>query len=100
MMNAINFANIFVLIIYTILTFAAIIYGFIRKKSIFPLIIVLTYIILLGIHVILNKIYVSKINIIVDFVGLVLAIPSYLIVDEIEIRREKINNVFENKYKE
>lgn len=95
-MDYINFADLRVLIVAILLTVILIVIGSWKKKSIFPVILLLLYTALLVIHTRFMK---STINLIVDFSGMIASIVSYLIIDEIEIRREKIEQVFEDKYK-
>ncbi len=95
-MDYINFADLRVLIVAILFTVILIVIGSWKKKSIFPVIVLLLYTMLLVIHTRFMK---STINLIVDFSGMIVSIVSYLIIDEIEIRREKIEQVFEDKYK-
>lgn len=95
-MDYINFGDLRVLVVAIILTIILNVIGAWKKKSIFPAILLLSYTALLIIHTMFMK---SSINLVVDFSGIILSIVSYIIIDEIEIRREKIEQVFEDKYK-
>lgn len=95
-MDYINFGDLRVLVVVIILTIILNVIGAWKKKSIFPAILLLSYTALLIIHTMFMK---SSINLVVDFSGIILSIVSYIIIDEIEIRREKIEQVFEDKYK-
>lgn len=95
-MDYINFADLRVLVVAIIVTVILNVIGAWKKKSIFPAILLLSYTALLIIHTMFMK---SNINLIVDFSGMIISIVSYLIIDEIEIRREKIEQVFEDKYR-
>ena len=91
------FSNLIVLIFAVIITAVVHIIGFKKKKSIFSAIMLFVYTILLIIHI--SK-WNSAFDVIVDFIGMVVSITIYLIIDEIEIRRKKITQVFEDRYKE
>ena len=67
-----------------------------KKKSIFSGSMLIFFVILLVVHVISMS---SSASIIADLVGVGACITTYLIVDEVEIRRKKINQVFEDRYK-
>ena len=95
-MNYLDFADLRVLIVAILITVLLVVIGSWKKKSIFPVITLICYVTLLIIHVAFIN---TKINLIVDFAGMIVSITAYLIIDEIEIRREKISQVFENKYK-
>jgi hypothetical protein len=96
----INFANYYVLIPVLIVTVILLVMGYKTKRSIYPLITLLSYTALIIIHF-LTKSHYSNIwfNLMVDITGIIISISTYLIVDEIEIRREKISEVFVNKYR-
>ncbi len=92
-----DFHNIVVLIVTIIITVLLLFIGFRKKKSFLPAIALLFYTALLLVHTIALNL---EINLIVDTLGMIASITVYLIVDEIEIRRKKINEVFENRYKD
>jgi hypothetical protein len=95
----IDFANLGVLIPMIIITVILLVLGYITKKSIFPVITLLSYIAILVIHYITRTQYENiLLNINIDMVALIASISSYLIIDEVEIRREKISEVFVNRY--
>lgn len=75
--------------------------AFVRKKSMYSLVTLITSLILLIIHignVSSYGAYLSQ-NIITDFISIIISISLYLYVDDIESRRKVISEVFENKYK-
>ena len=95
-MRILNFSDIRVLIFGALVTIGVLGYGWWKKKSYPSAILLFIYLGLLIIHLITMS---NKVNIYVDFIGITVSITTYLIIDEIEIRRKKINQVFEDKYK-
>ena len=96
-MNFINFADIRVLLISVLITAVVLSISAWKKKSIFSGVMLLLYTFLLIFHVISMS---SVVNVFVDLLGMAVSITTYLIVDEVEIRRKKINQVFEDRYKD
>lgn len=92
----INFGDIRVLIFSILITAIVLTISVNKKKSIFSGIMLGIFTLLLVIHVVTMS---SKISVFVDLIGVATCITTYLIVDEIEIRRKKINQVFEDRYK-
>jgi hypothetical protein len=73
--------------------------GYKTKRSIYPLITLLSYTTLIIIHYVTRNHYLNIwFNLKTDIIGIIISISAYLIIDEIEIRREKISEVFVNKY--
>lgn len=97
-MGFLNFADLRVLIVAILITVLVLVLGTKKKWSVCPLILLILYVALLVTHVTL-KIEPFIPNMITDFIGVMISIAAYLIIDEIEIRREKIEQVFEDKYK-
>lgn len=92
-----DFHNIGVLIVTIVITVLLLYIGFHKKKSIFPAIVLFFYEALLFIHVMSFRL---EVNLLVDILGMIASVPVYLIVDEIEIRRKKISEVFEDRYQD
>lgn len=95
-MSFINFSDIRVLLIGALITAIVLTIGCIKKKSIFSSCMLAIFTILLIIHSIARNYIISMY---VDLIGIAICIAFYLVIDEIEIRRKKITQVFEDKYK-
>ncbi|MBQ9267202.1 MAG: hypothetical protein IJ217_02830 [Clostridia bacterium] len=95
-MGLLNFGDLRVLLVGILITAVMITIGCWKKKSVFCAIMLFIFLGLLIFHVVSMS---SGINLTVDFTGIIASITSYLIIDEIEIRRKKINQVFEDRYK-
>lgn len=91
-----DFGDIRILIFGILITAIVLTISVKKKKSIFSGIMLLIYVTLLIIHLVSMS---SKTSVFVDLIGVGACITTYLIVDEIEIRRKKINQVFEDRYK-
>lgn len=97
-MGFLNFADLRVLIVAILITVLVLVLGTKKKWSICPLVLLLGYVTLLVAHVV-SETQPFMPNMITDFIGIIISVAAYLIIDEIEIRREKIEQVFEDKYK-
>ena len=95
-MNFLNFSDIRVLLVGILITVVALGIGWWKKKSFLPAIILFVYLGLLIVHLITMG---TGFSVFIDFVGIIVSITIYLVIDEIEIRRSKINQVFEDRYK-
>ena len=75
--------------------------GYIRNKAWYPMFSLFIFVASLIIHIIKRDALGDAFtyNTTIDFIGLGISITNLLIVDEIEIRREVIKEVFENRYK-
>lgn len=97
-MTLINFSNILVLGVWGFLFLALNIFGFAKKISWFSLSTLILSLLFLIVHVIYQA-EIEVINILVDFISMIISVFLYLYVDEIQSRRQVIQEVFENKYK-
>lgn len=97
-MTLINFSNILVLGVWIFLFLVLNIFGFVKKLSWFNLSTLVFSVFFLITHTVYSK-EVEGINILVDFISMIISIFLYLYVDEIQSRRQVISEVFENKYK-
>lgn len=97
-MTFFDFSNILVLGAWICLFLIFTICGFVKKSSWFNFVTLLLSVILLIVHLVFRIEY-SQMNVVIDFIFLILSIFMYLYVDDIEARREVISEVFENKYK-
>ena len=97
-MTLINFSNVLVLVVWVFLFLALNIFGFVKKISWFSLSTLIFSLLFLIVHVTYQT-EIEVINILVDFISMIISMFLYLYVDEIQSRRQVIQEVFENKYK-
>ena len=92
-----DFSDLRVLLFGILVTAVVLTISVMKKKSVFAGIMLFIFVALLLLHTVTMC---SKTSVIVDLIGVGVCISTYLIVDEIEIRRKKINQVFEDRYKD
>lgn len=96
----IDFSNILTFLIWYGVTAFFLMLAYIFKKSILAFIPVLYFLIILGLTA-GNSVYID--NLFVhrnfNFIGLGLSLVLYIVIDDIEIRRKVISQVFKNRYK-
>ena len=69
------------------------------KKSIFALIVLIIYILILAITAFNGMLFVNRtFHFIVTFAGIIAGIVTYILIDDIEIRRKVVSKVFTHKY--
>ena len=95
-MSFMDFGDVRVLLIGILITAIVLTISSLKKKSAFAGVMLIIYLILLIVHVVSMS---SKISVFVDLAGIAACITTYLIIDEVEIRRKKISQVFEDRYK-
>lgn len=90
------------ILVATILLFLMMnIIGCVKKKAWFVMTSVIISLAMLIVHVLLRNFFdkdILKYNVFIDLVFLGINIPTLLIIDEIESRRDIIKNVFGDKY--
>ena len=96
-----NFENYYILIIVALFSIIMNIIGYIRNKAWYPMTTLLIFVASLIVHIMRRDVLSDAFtyNTTIDFIGLGISITNLLIVDEIEMRREVIKEVFENRYK-
>ena len=96
-----NFENYYVLIIIALFFIIMNIIGYIRNKAWYPMATLLIFVASLIVHIMRREVLAETFtfNTTIDFIGLGISITNLLIIDEIEMRREVIKEVFENRYK-
>lgn len=96
----IDFSNLLTFLIWYGITVAFLMLAYIYKKSIFALIPMIYFLIILGISVanyaLIDDFLVHKVF---NFSGLGISIVLYIVIDDIETRRKVISQVFKNRYK-
>lgn len=96
----IDFSNILTFLIWYGITAFFLMLAYIFKKSVLAFIPVLYFLIILGVTS-GNSFYID--NLFVhrnfNFIGLGLSLVLYIVIDDIEIRRKVISQVFKNRYK-
>ncbi len=95
-MNFLNFSDIRVLLIGILITVVVLGVAWMKKKSFPAAILLFVYLGLLIFHLVTMG---TGFSVFIDFAGIIVSITIYLVIDEIEIRRSKINQVFEDRYK-
>ena len=97
-MAFINFSNILVFGVWIYIFLALNIIGFVKKISWFNLATLILSVVFLIIHVVVST-QIEVLNVLVDFISMIISVFMYLYVDDIQARRQVISEVFENKYK-
>jgi hypothetical protein len=78
------------------------IFGYVRLKAWYPMATLLLFMASLMVHIIKREVLgdAFTFNVYADLAFVAISITNFLIVDEIETRREVIKVVFENRYKD
>lgn len=96
----IDFSNLLTFLIWYGITVAFLMLAYIYKKSVFALIPMIYFLIILGIstanYTLIGDFLVHKVF---NFAGLGISIVLYIVIDDIETRRKVISQVFKNRYK-
>lgn len=96
----VDFSNILTFLVWYGITAIFLMLAYIFKKSILALIPVIYFITILGITAngidLLQDVIVHRVF---NFTGLALSLVLYIVIDDIEIRRKIISQVFKNRYK-
>ena len=96
----VDFSNILTFLIWYGITAMFLMLGYIFKKSILALIPVIYFLVILGFAAtnsyLIGDMLVHKVF---NFTGLALSLSLYIVIDDIEIRRKIISQVFKNRYK-
>lgn len=96
----VDFSDILTFLIWYGITAIFLMSSYIFKKSILVLIPVIYFIIILGITAnsidLIQDIIVHRVF---NFTGLGLSLVLYIVIDDIEIRRKIISQIFKNRYK-
>ena len=97
-----NFENYYILIIIALFSIILNIIGYIRNKAWYPMASLILFITSFIIHAIQKEVLGDAFlyNVTIDLICLGISMINLLIVDEIEMRREVIKEVFENRYKD
>lgn len=95
-----DLSDIRVLLVAAIITVIAVLVSSTTKKSIYSLIVLLMYTLILIISAFGDFQYTNIItHYIVALIGIIITITTYILTNEIEIRRKIVSKVFKNKYK-
>lgn len=94
----VDFSNLLTFLIWYGITATFLMLAYIFKKSIFALIPVIYFLVILGVTAngYMQDILVHRIF---NFAGLGLSLVMYIIIDDVETRRSIISQVFKNRYK-
>ena len=96
----VDFSNILIFLIWYGITAVFLMLAYIFKKSILALIPVIYFVIILGFTAnnidLIQDIIVHRVF---NFTGLAISLVLYIVIDDIEIRRKIISQVFKNRYK-
>jgi len=95
----IDFSNPWIFLLWYIITVALLYVSYRNKKSIFSLITIIYFLIILWITTKYPYLFRNMFNHrVFNFLGLAAGLTMYLIIDEIETRRKVITKVFKNRY--
>lgn len=96
----IDFSNIFVFLLWYVITVILLYCAYKFKKSTFALIPTIYFLMILGVTTsVPNSLQSIVTHRIINFIGLGISLVMYIIIDDIEIRRKVISQVFKNRYK-
>lgn len=96
----VDFSNILTFLLWYGVTSVFLMLGYIFKKSILALIPVIYFLVILGFTV-ANPVGFENITVHrnFNFIGLGLSLVLYIVINDIELRRKVISQVFKNRYK-
>lgn len=96
-----SFENYYVLIILALIFIELNIIGYMKTKAYFPMLSLIIFVTTLIIHSITKDILGEHyiFNATIDLICMGISMVNLFVIDEIEIRREIIKEVFENRYK-
>ena len=96
----IDFSIPWVFVVWYFITVGLLFAAYKTKKSIFCLIPVVYFLIILAISIANNDLLRHvAIHRVFNFTGLAFSLSMYLVIDEVETRRKVISQVFKNRYK-
>lgn len=95
-----DLSDLRVMLVAGLITVIAVLISSTTKKSIYSLIVLLTYTLILIVSTFGNFEFLNiTLHYIIAIIGIIISITTYILTDEIEIRRKIVTKVFKDKYK-